>query len=112
MTSIELRCEDHARAIQKRKKKADAEKLLKSNVIYLNNENTKYEVIPLVCDTLGWKTCKDLRNTKLDWDIYWTGGHIQHLQYVTSLTGMNPLVRSSFSAHSMRIRDWHRIMVH
>ena len=74
---IELRCIDHAQAIQKRKKKREAEKLLKSNLIYVNNENTKYEVIPLVCDILGWKTCQDSGRIKLDWDIYWTGNYHQ-----------------------------------
>ena len=41
--------------------------------IVVNNEHTKYPVIPIVCATLGWKTCDGANShKKSDWDIYWT----------------------------------------
>jgi hypothetical protein len=61
--------------ITKRQKKK--QKLLneaRSKFIYLNNENTKYEVIPQVCNLLGWKTCNnDTEIGRTEWDVYWTG---------------------------------------
>ena len=46
-----------------------------ASVIVINNEHTKYPVIPLICAQLGWKTCANdglVGKGKSNWDIYWT----------------------------------------
>jgi hypothetical protein len=73
-TAMDFDSNNQTSATARKRSKLEVEKAARSKLIYLNNENTKYEVIPKVCEILGWKTCNDTsKEKKSEWDVYWTG---------------------------------------
>ena len=82
-----------------------------NNDIVVNNEHTKYALIPQVCAALGWRTsASDSRGHVPEWDVYWTDYGLgiervvrraQSFQRVNHIPGMINIYRKNNLARAL-----------